>query len=144
MRLSLLAKSVHGESERLSTCLLSLLVASPPTSSSLTRICCPSCRGEQGSAWVAGQHTGPPWLAPVILPSHSSARDINNNSTSGFTLLSPVNPFLCSPDCYCSCWQGLKPRQHPPPLCGTLVPFLLLSVFISLSQTLLLFPLAAA
>lgn len=43
-----------------------------------------------------GNARGPPWLAPVILPSHSSARDINNNSTSGFTLLSRVNPFHCS------------------------------------------------
>lgn len=30
-------------------------------------------------------------LAPVFLPSHSSATDINKSSTSGFTLLSAVN-----------------------------------------------------
>lgn len=97
-----------------------------------------SCGGELGSAWVAGQHTGPPWLAPVILPSHSSARDINNNSTSGFTLLSRVNPFLCSADCCCSRWPApnssttLHHFLHP-----TQVSFLALSVFISLSHLLL-------
>lgn len=72
-----------------------------------------SSGGELGSAWVAGQHTGPPWLAPVILPSHSSARDINNNSTSGFTLLSRVNPFQCSADCFCD-WQGPSPSPSTP------------------------------
>lgn len=84
----------------------------------LTPICCGcrSCGGELGSAWVAGQHTGPPWLAPVILPSHSSARDINNNSTSGFTLLSRVNPFHCSTDCYCSGWPGPNTNPTPPSL----------------------------
>lgn len=101
----------------------------PHPTDCLTPICCgcQSCGGELGSAWVAGQHTGPPWLAPVILPSHSSARDINNNRTSGFTLLSRVNPFHCTTNCYCSGWPGPNPR---PPL-PTQVPFLLLSVFIS-------------
>lgn len=85
---------------------------------------------------MAGQHTGPPWLAPVILPSHSSARDINNNSTSGFTLLSRVNPFHCSTDCYCSGWPAPNPNPQTPPR-PTEVSFLLLSVFISLSHLLL-------
>lgn len=53
----------------------------------LIPVCCWEAPGWQG------KRTGPPWLAPVILPSHSSATDINNNSTSGFTLLSAVNPF---------------------------------------------------
>lgn len=85
----------------------------PHPADGLTPICCGcrSCGGELGSAWVAGQHTGPPWLAPVILPSHSSATDINNNSTSGFTLLSRVNPFHCSTDCYCG-WPSPKPPSQ--------------------------------
>jgi hypothetical protein len=68
--------------------------------------------GELGRAWVAVQRAGPPWLAPVILPSHSSARDINNNSTSGFTLLSHFNSF-CNSRCYHCC---PSPLYTPPPL----------------------------
>lgn len=96
-----------------------LLTASPladgltPTRQPHSLIC-RSCGGELGSAWVAGQHAGPPWLAPVILPSHSSAGDINNNSTSGFTLLSHVNPFHCSTDCHCSRWPAGHKHQPTP------------------------------
>ena len=99
--------------------------------------CCRSCGGELGSAWVAGQHTGPPWLAPVILPSHSSARDINNNSTSGFTLLSRVNPFHCSVD-WCCCRGEPVSIPNPPPPLPTQIPLLLPSVFITPSHLVLL------
>lgn len=106
-----------------------------PLPDSLICCGCRSCGGELGSAWVAGQHTGPPWLAPVILPSHSSARDINNNSTSGFTLLSRVNPFHCSTDCYCSGW----PDPNPPfPPSSSPIP-LAVSLHFSVSSTLSFF-----
>lgn len=113
--------------------LFDLMTPRRGTLTGLTQVfcCCLSCGGELGSAWVVGQHTGPPWLAPVILPSHSSARDINNNSTSGFTLLSHVNPFHCSNDCYRSGWPGLIPTA--PPL-SSQFSALLLSVFISASH----------
>lgn len=121
-----------SESDCLSTRLLCLSVVwhvegTWRNADALARICCrccASCGGELGSSWVAGQRAGPPWLAPVILPSHSSARDINNNSTSGFTLLSHVNPFY-------SAASGLSPKPPSP----TKDPLLLLSVFVSVSST---------
>lgn len=130
-----------SESDCLSTRLLCLSVvwhveATWRNTDALARICrrcCASCGGELGSSWVAGQCAGPPWLAPVILPSHSSARDINNNSTSGFTLLSHVNPFYSA-----ASGLGLKP---PSP---TKDPLLLLSVFVSLSHLQLQFPFSAS
>lgn len=130
-----------SESDCLSTRLLCLSVvwhveATWRNADPLARICCrccASCGGELGSSWVAGQRAGPPWLAPVILPSHSSARDINNNSTSGFTLLSHVNPFY-------SAASGLSPKPPTP----TKDPLLLLSVFVSLSHLQLQFPFSAS
>lgn len=116
----------------------------PHPADGLTPICC-CCRssgGELGSAWVAGQHTGPPWLAPVILPSHSSATDINNNSTSGFTLLSRVNPFHCSTDCCCCCCSGWPGPAQPPPPNSSPIP-LAVSLHFSVSSTAALFPFSA-
>lgn len=80
----------------------------PPLTSCLQIICLDPprrCRPADGSVlrggrasgeapgWQGDARRGLPRLAPVILPSHSSAADINNNGTSGFTLLSRVNPF---------------------------------------------------
>lgn len=96
--------------------------------------CWESCRGEQGSSWVAAQCAGPPWLAPVILPSHSSAADINNNSTSGFTLLSRVNPFCSSADCCYSCWWDLNPRAHTSPSSSRPIPPAV-SLYLCLNQS---------
>lgn len=126
-----------GESEDLSASplfppLLVGLIEASPTLAQLAVSSRAAAVRAWGGSWEApgwqGNARGPPWLAPVILPSHSSATDINNNSTSGFTLLSRVNPFHSRTEGCWSCRRGLSPAL---PLLLVQVSFLSLSVFIS-------------